>query len=353
VVMAHVGGRYADITFAHDASLESAVEVHSAWGTFEWIIWDAFDKGYRVGIVANSDGHKGRPGADYPGASFFGARGSLTCHLAPSLDRGAIFECMRRRRHYATTGNRMILDVAVHIAEGAEVFDRDPVLGTANSQRANTLVMGDIAQAGPEVSDVELAISAIGSAPIERLDVFSGKTLLKTLRPYSDKHLGSRVRLIFEGAEYRGRSRATTWDGSLQIDGNAILRADMFNNWNLDRGIREQDAQHVAWKAVTTGNYCGIDLWLRDGMTGELSIATRHASPKINIADIGLEDLVIDAGGLERRLRLYRLPDAMEGAKIGHSMKVAVNPEGDTPLFARVTQEDGHRAWSSPIYLIR
>ena len=109
VVMAHVGGRYADIKFAHDP-METAVEVHSAWGTFEWIVRDAFEKDYRVGIVANSDGHKGRPGACYPGASFFGSYGGLTCFLAERLDRDAIFECMRRRRHYATTGNRALLE---------------------------------------------------------------------------------------------------------------------------------------------------------------------------------------------------------------------------------------------------
>ena len=89
--MAHVGGRYADIKYAHDP-METAVEVHSAWGTFEWIVRDAFEKNYRVGIVANSDGHKGRPGACYPGASFFGSYGGLTCFLAERLDRDAIFE---------------------------------------------------------------------------------------------------------------------------------------------------------------------------------------------------------------------------------------------------------------------
>ena len=73
MVVAHVGGRYADIKYAHDGALETAVEVHSAWGTFEWLVRDAFEKGFRVGIVANSDGHKGRPGACYPGASFFGS----------------------------------------------------------------------------------------------------------------------------------------------------------------------------------------------------------------------------------------------------------------------------------------
>ena len=58
---------------AEDARLRTAVEVHSDWGTFEWIMTDALELGYRVGLVCNSDGHKGAPGACYPGASEFGA----------------------------------------------------------------------------------------------------------------------------------------------------------------------------------------------------------------------------------------------------------------------------------------
>ena len=63
ILIAHVGGRYADIKIAHDGRFERAVEVHSTWGTFEWLLHDAFDRGYRVGIVCHSDDHKGRPGA--------------------------------------------------------------------------------------------------------------------------------------------------------------------------------------------------------------------------------------------------------------------------------------------------
>ena len=57
----------------HDPEIELAVEVHSAWGTFEWLVEDALRRGYRIGICANSDGHKGRPGASYPGAGEFGS----------------------------------------------------------------------------------------------------------------------------------------------------------------------------------------------------------------------------------------------------------------------------------------
>ena len=34
-------------------------------------------------------------------------------------------------------------------------------------------------------------------------------------------------------------------------------------------------------------------------------------------------------------------------------MALIASAEGDTRLFVRITQIDGHRAWSSPIYLFR
>src|ERR1700756_217325 len=75
VVIAHVGGRYADLAVAHDGRLARAVEIHSTWGTFEWLLHDAFELGHRPGIVCHSDDHKGRQGATMPGASTFGAIG--------------------------------------------------------------------------------------------------------------------------------------------------------------------------------------------------------------------------------------------------------------------------------------
>lgn len=349
VVAAHVGGRYADIKFAHDA-METAVEVHSAWGTFEWIVRDAFEKGYRVGIVANSDGHKGRPGACYPGASFFGSYGGLTCFLAERLDRDAIFESMRRRRHYATTGNRAFLSVMAELGREAEVFERDPAAGPARSERARRLIMGDIARVAD--GEVELAIEVIGSGPIERIDIHDGLDLLETVRPYGAGDLGARVRLVYEGAEYRGRARTTTWDGSLGLEGNRILRAGVINNWNLDRGIQKQDATGLDWKAVTTGNYGAIDLWL-ESPAGKLAFKTAPVSGEAVIAELGVEPRVFEAGGLERAVKLQRLPEVMSERRMTLRRKIELRDSGDTRLYVRVQQEDGHRMWSSPIYLFR
>ena len=350
VVMAHVGGRYADIKLAHDP-IETAVEVHSAWGTFEWLLRDAFAANYRVGIVANSDGHKGRPGACYPGASFFGSSGGLTCFLAERLDRAAIFEAMRRRHHYATTGNRAFLSVTVESSGDAEVFARDPAAGPTTSQPTRRLLMGDIGRIAE--SEVELCVEVIGSAPIERLDLWDGLDHLETIRPYAAAELGARVRLLYEGAEYRGRARTTVWDGELSLDGNGIVRAEIINNWNLERGIERQSADHVRWKAVTTGNYGGIDLWLAEAHAGRLSFTTAPVAGAIAIAEIGIDERVFPAGGLERAIKLHRLPTQLSRRHLALKRKLPLRRKGDTRLFVRVQQEDGHRIWSSPIYLSR
>jgi hypothetical protein len=351
VVVSHVGGRYADIKFAHDGRVETAVEVHSAWGTFEWIIRDAFEMGYRVGIVANSDGHKGRPGACYPGASFFGSYGGLTCFLAERLDRDAIFESMRRRRHYATTGNRAFIDLSIETASAAQVFLRDPNVGPAPSEQSQKLLIGDIARVQDD--EVELVVDVEGSAPIECIDIFDGLDLLETIRPYDVGDLGRRVRLVYEGAEYRGRARTTNWDGSLEVAGNRIERTSVINNWNLDRGIQRQDANSLAWAAVTTGNYGGIDLYLVEPGSGQLSFTTLHVAGAAAIGALGLEPQIFAAGGLERAMKLQRLPDVMTTRRITLRRRIKVRATGDTRLFIRVQQEDGHRMWTSPVYMFR
>ena len=99
------------LKYAHDGRTERTVEVHSSWGTFEWILHDAFEKGYRVGVVCHSDDHKGRPGATRPGASTFGAIGGLSCYFMPELTRDALFTALRQRKHYGTTGTRIFIEL--------------------------------------------------------------------------------------------------------------------------------------------------------------------------------------------------------------------------------------------------
>ena len=108
----------------------------------------------------------------------------------------------------------------------------------------------------------------------------------------------------------------------------------------------------LAWNSVTTGNLAGIDLWLDDVQRGTLNIETNVVSGTIDLASLNDNTIALDGGGLGRQLSVYRLPEADFSRHITLEHKVAFGGGADLPVYPRVTQTDGHQAWSSPIYLI-
>jgi hypothetical protein len=221
-----------DRLLAHDAA-ERAVEIHSTWGTFEWLLHDAFDLGYRVGVVCHSDDHKGRPRATQPGASTFGAIGGLSCYLMPSLDRDAVFATLRKRRHYGTTGTRLHMSVTGTFEKPVSCYDDDP--GAAAATQMTEVTMGAIVAANGV--PMQLKVDVIGSAPLDRVEIFHGKVLAATYRPYEAKDLGRRVRVMWSGAEYRGRGREVFWNGKAALHDNRIERVVAVNFFNPDKPI--------------------------------------------------------------------------------------------------------------------
>jgi hypothetical protein len=350
VIFAHVGGRYADIGFAHDGRLERSMELHSAWGTFEWLIEDCFDLGHRVGVVCNSDGHKGRPGASYPGASQFGAYGGLTCFYARELTRDGIFDALRRRHHFGTTGNRLHLEVHAAFAGGADLFDQDPALFETSSTRVSEVMMGDIARTSDKA--VTLKVQAHSARPIERIEIRNGKEVLQTLRGHTGGDLGARIRVLWSGAEYRGRGRETNWIGTARFAGARIKAMSKVNAWNHERKLEQTGADTIAFDAITTGNFGGFDVWLDETANARLEIESNLVNAAMPLADIVLEDTIFDAGALRRQIRAFRLPEVLESREMSVSVPVDLKPGADNPLWVCVTTEDGFQAWSSPIYVI-
>ena len=355
VMYAHCGGRYADIEVAHDGRFERSVEVHSSWGTFEWLLQDAFRLGYRVGVVANSDGHKGRPGASYPGAGSFGAIGGLTCFRMTELSRESLLDCMRRRRHYGTTGGaygRMIIDVDARFDRPATVYADDPaVFDGAAGTSADAALMGDIVHL-PD-GGMELTVAVETTSPIERIEVYNGLDLVETVRPFTTEDLGARIRVLWEGAEYRGRFRQVVWDGRAEVCGNTVTGSESINFLNRDK-VLERDGNVMSWKALTTGNFGGVDVQLSSATEGRLKLDTPLVQFDLPIAEIGGEDRVFDQSDrLPRFVKVYRLPEALTRRSMRFSTRVDLKDQGDNPIFIRLTQEDGTRAWTSPIYVYR
>jgi hypothetical protein len=329
---AHAGGRYADLTTVTEPPPNLAVEIHSAWGTFEWLLQDAFDRGMRVGVVANSDDHKGRPGASYPGASTFGAAGGLTCFLCTELSRDALFDSLRRRHHYATTGTRMLLAVTATTAHGEHAM------------------MGDVVDT--PAREACLTVDALCPAPIERVDLLNGGDVLETVKPFHRDQGSRRIRVLWEGADRRGRGRETTWDGYAEVDGNRFDEVHPINWWNPLRPLIHEPPHRVTWHSMTTGSFSGFDAVVRDPHAGVMTIHTPPLHQHVKLSEIGYDDRVFEAGGLSRRMRLFRLPEHNTTTHLHLERPIPLTGGRDNPVYVRLTQEDGHRAWSSPIYLI-
>lgn len=331
-IVPHVGGRYADLTM-HDPNLEWNVEVHSAWGTFEWLLEDALQMGYRVGICANSDGHKGRPGASYPGGGKFGSYGGLTCVLAPSLDRESVLEALQARHCYGTTGNRSLVDIQ---------------LVTGDGRRA---MMGDVIDAGEGAG--QLHIRVVGAGPIECVEIRNGMETIATCRPYSADDLGRRIKLVWSGAQVRGRDRMVAWDGGLRVQGNTIEQVTPINFWNANRPLCRDGSDHLTWQSITTGGVTGVLLTLEHPHQGILEVETLQKHVRCAVEDIGLEPTLWACGGLKKQIALSRLPEQPPSCAFSCTAPLGDLHPGDNPIYIRVTQEDGHMAWTSPVYVER
>ncbi len=356
ICFAHCGGRYADITMAHDGRFEKSVEVHSAWGTFEWLVQDAFTNGYRVGIIGNSDGHKGRPGASYPGAGWFGAVGGLTCYLMAELNRDALIDCIKSRHHYATNGGpsgRILMDLSVTFDQPGTVYRDDPALfenseGISSSQA----MMGDIVHLPS--GDLQLSLSVTAASPLRCIDLFNGLDHIECHHPYSAEDLGNRIGVVWEGAEYRGRFRSVAWDGSASFDMAKVSSAQAVNFFNRDKTFDVNDETVLKWQSVTTGNFAGFIATLQDGMKGSIELDTPLVKQTIALDAIGLEDTVLDASAtLPRALRLFQLPDENPHTSVTFERRLSPVAGRDNPYYVRVTLEDGTQAWSSPVYVLR
>ena len=163
---AHQSGDY----WLNDPLLEPLVEIMSQHGTFEWFGRMYLNHGHQVGFTAASDNHLSQPGYSAPKPGGLAQAGGLGALRAEALTRDALFDAMRNLATYATSGERIILDVTLN---GGEMGTRVPfaqkrvvtgrVIGTAPIDTI-TLMNNDLAiweqdyltdRSGADVADGE------------------------------------------------------------------------------------------------------------------------------------------------------------------------------------------------------
>jgi hypothetical protein len=230
------------------------------------------------------------------------------------------------------------------------LFARDPhAFPDTPSSRTDSVMMGDIVQT--DDTEATLDVEVIAQAPIERVEVRNGTDVVETLRPYDASALGARIRVLWSGAEYRGRGRDTNWMGQVRFEGASIRRMEKINAWNHERLLEVDGADTVVFDAITTGNYGGFDVWLDGGDT--VDVSTNLGALRLPFAEIGLQDRVMDAGGLERRIKVFRLPETLDRRELSGRVTIPLKPRGDNPLWVSAYTEDGFQAWSSPVFAYR
>ena len=131
---AHQSGDYRQ----NDPELEPLVEIMSQHGNFEWFGRMYLNHGHQVGFIAASDNHLSQPGYSAPKGGSLSQRGGLGALLAKERTTDALFDAMKNLDTYATTGDRIILDVSVNgtgMGQRAEFAEqrtvRGRVIGTA------------------------------------------------------------------------------------------------------------------------------------------------------------------------------------------------------------------------------
>lgn len=163
----HVGGGpiAADWSF-YDPEMEPVVEVCSIHGNSEYFgcladiynpkkgsfVQDALAKGYTLGLIAGGDTHNGHPGMGDPSAR----TGGVTAFYAEKPSREALWDALKKRRVYGTTGERIIIDFKI-----------------------NGHWMGEIVQDGPNVKR-EIYLKVIAADKLKKVEVIKNNQTLKS-----------------------------------------------------------------------------------------------------------------------------------------------------------------------------
>jgi hypothetical protein len=325
LITPHVGGRRANLAY-HDPHLEPAIEIASQWGRFEWFAHEALERGLRVAFIAGSDDHSGRPGWSAPTLAHHGVRGGLTAFLATDLTREAIWEALRARRCYGTSGPRIVVEVAV---------DGHPIGSTP-------LLFGR-----PEV-----AVRVHGTAPLDTIELRRGLETVYThvVRPAPASDDPWRVRVAWRGARNRDRSRALAWTGELTVSAGRIVAAE---NHAIDSpldGISAWEPDRVAWRSHTCGDWDGVVL----DLAGDEKTLLDFASPTLlfswSLAELVAGPVERAGPGLEQRVVVERLAPRSGPWEASFAWTDEAPRAGLNPYWIWVTQSDGELAWSSPVY---
>lgn len=336
----HIGGRHANLDYYNPDRI-SLIEIHSHHGIFEWFLKEAVSRNLKVGFIASSDDHTSRLGLSYPvgtSSTDFGAtfdvKSGLTAVYAKELTRESLWTAFKKRRCYAATSSRIILDFKINgYPMGSEIHLCD-------------------------IPSVEVRVS--GNAPIDHIELYRGLDLIYRYYHFqvSDHQTKKRVKVVWSGVRTKFRKKSVKWNGQLFVNNGRIAGAE---NYSIDRdfeGIQNYSNQILSFKSKTSGDEDGIIVDVLPEPDKECSIyfASQQKNICIRLDELTQEPMVFEAGDVDCKVEfsLEGEPQRCENFDLydcDFTYKDEDASQGFWQYYVKVFQKDGNRAWSSPIFV--
>jgi hypothetical protein len=334
--------------------MESLIEIMSSHGTFEWFGQRYLDSGFRVGFVGASDNHLGHPGyaPAHPASAVRRSNifqfGGLAGVYAPEGTTDAVFDALKSRSTYATTGSqRIILDAQLNGSQ----------MGTSIPAAAEREIDGRVIGTAP-LRSVELIKNGI---VIDRVDLVEG--------PLMEGEVAEVVLGFFSESWVDSRDNPRghrTWKGSIGIENGTLLSARLLGSTDRTIDFAQLEGDRVSFNVATRGSRRTIALDVEG-----LSDSTRFVVELEETREMGTAPIqrrqpqrfeavrftltaprsdepqrqVFDDGPYRDIVTLDRPSIPVLDAEFSFTDR---GGSDDDYYYVRVEQLDGHRAWSSP-----
>lgn len=297
-------------------------------------------RGLRFGFVGSSDTHRG-----YPGAYGEGVVGIW----APELTRPAIFEAVRKRRTYATSGERIALEFTINgHPMGSEL---------------------------PYTADRQIDIRVEGQDSIQMIELVRSGQVIE--RHFPQDHSGDPLKLpgrakcrIRYGwgpwAQFEA-NRVCLWDMTIRIAGGKIRRVyPCFQAAPFDEQLRDsltlidKQSLHLVSPTARAKSFeedptKSLILDLEGPPDAEVIVETTKPAKQTVRAKLGYlqnDNLITFTGGFgaESFIIEQLVGPSDFGATLRWQDRKNEEKQSDW-YYVRVTQHNGHCAWSSPIWV--
>lgn len=384
-----------------DPDMQRLIEIMSEWGTFRWFGQRYVEHGQQVGFIAASDNHLGHPGYTTMTSPIHIERGGLAAVMAPEKTSDDIFSALRNRSTYATTGERIILDVRLNgapmgsrtkatLQEGGSLTSLVEVLkekgkggdgklrkeelppqsqlyfSYIDTNKDGALDMAEAARADllSGVNTVKrsrrIAGRVMGTSPIDTVTIFkNGDVIWEKDYAIDTKQKSRFIQVAFDSSSDGGRGWRVKhyWTGDLTVEGADLVDFTVpgLENRRLEFARRHPDnPNRLSFAAGSCGRAKGILLEL-NGITNDTTIAVDLKA----ISTLPTTSQIVTLPTPAAQVTL-RLADAEDG-RLVHGMKVGryrdtitlryIDPDG--PMDREFEVVDTENMLNSDYYYIR